>query len=255
MLRGDYAHEAVGELLRPCVGDGTALTVARRRFHNRADPLVGEVIVELFKQLLPADDALQLYAGFDCCERIGDYRESRAVAAYRIQLRALRCVQSPLDRAFEHQIHYQLGRDLGYVIEMQIHSGRGDLDRPRQMLLIQLKKPRKARLRFAAQIDQRLLQDLGNVNFDRIVHRELASGHAHPVASDGDALAGGRFVHSVLHIALAERLISAEARPSVFVPEQIFYRQSQKFGVAVFMHADGQIAADVDHIRRVENQI
>ena len=73
------------------------------------------------------------------------------------------------------------------------------------------------------------------------------------MATHGDPLASNFFVNTLLHKALAESLVGAEARPTVFVFQQIFHRQLQKLGIAIFVHAHGQVAGDVDGIGGIEN--
>ena len=154
-----------------------------------------------------------------------------------------------------HQVHNKLGRYFPRVVDMQVYSCGGNLNRLFQMLLIYLIKPLCAVLVLFAQVLYCLVQNLGDIYLYRVVHRELLTGNAHPVTSDSDTLARGLFIDTVSHISLGEGFIITKSRPAVFVFKQVINRLFQKFFVTVLVNTNGQIASNINTVRRVQNQI
>ena len=99
------------------------------------------------------------------------------------------------------------------------------------------------------------LKHLGNIDLNRIAHRELSPGNAHPVTTNRNSFTGGCLVYAVTHIALAQGSVTAETGPAVLVLKEKFNRTAKERPVAVLMHTDGQIAGNIDGIRTLKNEI
>ena len=138
---------------------------------------------------------------------------------------------------------------------MQIHAFGNGVHRAKQMFLKQGKKPFRWRLLFRLHLLQRFLQNLGKINLYGIVHRKFLARNTHPVAADGNSLAGGFFIYTVFHISVAQIFIIAEPGPAVFIFKQIVYGFFQKRRIAVFMHADGQITGNIDSVGRFQSKV
>ena len=218
-LRLNVPHPTVGEAYRPFIRHGAALTIAGCRLHHPTNPLVGEIVIQRLEELCPGEHPLLLDAGGDGTQGVRHHRQAGSVHTNGVEGGASGDVQTLLDGVLHHQVHHQLGSDLPLVVDVQIDACRHRLHRLLQVGFVEGKQPLCRQLFLLPQVLQRPFEHLGDVDFHHVVHGEFLAGDAHPVASHRNAGVGVGVGIAVAHIAFGQRLIAAEAGPTVFILE------------------------------------
>ena len=134
------------------------------------------------------------------------------------------------------------------VIQMVIYALRCNVDSNLQVLKIQLVQSLCRSMLFVLHLLKRNFENLCDVDFYGIVHREFTPRDTHPVTPNSNTLSCDLFVHSVTHISLAKRLIVTKTRKAVFVSEQTFNCLSQKYSVAILVNSNRKITGNIYRI-------
>ena len=205
---------------------------------------VGEVGGKERIEFTPSHSLLVDDALLDRGERIGHRRQGGRVDAHVVELdAAVADVAALLDRPVAKEVQHQLRLVFPLVIQMEIDSLRRAEDGAAEVVDEAI--PKRIERRGSVLVERLApgdLEDLGRVDFHKVVERVLAARDRHPVAADGNPLPSQFFGISIPGEPLDQRLIPGETRPALAVFQEMTDTRLEQVFVQSVVDADGEIA-------------